>query len=87
MDLQQIINQLGFIGDSVAKGTTWIIVQISNLGIKTTPLAAKVINLLIFAGLFYLLIKIVEITKKPLKYLIIILLILLILSTVFSFTI
>lgn len=84
--IQTITDALSWTGNGIASVTAWIIVQLGNLSIKISPLGAKIINAIVFLSLLYVLIKFVQITSKPLKWIIGILLVLLLISTIISFS-
>ena len=72
-------------GEYVGLATQKTISFLSSIGTSVTVTQAKVINLVIFLIGLYLLIKVIEVPKKMIKWAIIILLIFLGASTIFSF--
>lgn len=86
MDWWNQIKEVGsFFGDKSSLVTQWIIQQVSNLGVSMSQTQAKILNLILALGLLYLFIKVIEISKKPIKWILYILLIILGVSTIISF--
>lgn len=85
MDTTQITSSLGYLGNKVSEVTQWIIVQISNWGVKTTATTARLINILLFSLLLYIVVKFVTFARRPLKWLIVGILGILIISIGISF--
>lgn len=85
MDASQLLSYIGKVGEVLSNITQKIIVWLSQLGVSTTPLSAKVINLILFLSLAYLFIKVLTIPKTLIKWAIIVLLIFLVVSTGASF--
>ena len=85
MDLTQITDSLSLLGNKLADANVWVITQLSQLGATISPMSAKIINLLILSVIAYLLVKLIHLTNRPLKFFIVFLIFLLIASTIFSF--
>ena len=85
MDITQITSSLGFIGNKISEVTQWAILNLSNLGLKTTVTTAKILNMLILSLLLYITIKFIHFMRKPLKWVIVILLGLMVASIIISF--
>jgi len=81
MELVQIVSKIG----NWASYLTEKVVQfLGELAIKTEPISAKIISVIILLVLAYVVLSILNITKKFIKWALIILIILLIISIVVS---
>ena len=77
-----IKNTMSYLGEQTSLITDKIISYLGSVGINIS--SAKVLNLTIILILLYLVIGVLDIAKKPLKWIIIVLLIVLGVSTIFS---
>jgi len=71
-------------GEQMAKITSSIIKWLSSLGLEIGSTQGKWINLALYLGLLYILLKFVTIARKPIKYLLILILCFLVISTILS---
>lgn len=85
MDLTNIKDALGWIGDKSGLVTQKIITFISNFGLKISEFQSKLINLIFIGFLIYLALKLLTNFKFIVKYGIIILLGILGISIIISF--
>lgn len=78
----QVNDIITFIGEKSSLLTETVLSYLNELGINIT--ASKLLNLVLILGLLYTVISVIDIAKKPLKWVIIILLSILGLSTLLS---
>lgn len=81
----EIISITNKIGDSISSLTEKIIIWLNQQGILTTPLVSKIITIILFLLIAYLVIKFADNMKIWIKYAIAILLIVLSVIIVISF--
>lgn len=85
MDLTQIKEVTSWIGDKSSLVTQWVITKFSEFGVNITQTQSKILNLILLGLILLLIIKVIEIPKKAIKWGVIILIILLGISTIISF--
>jgi hypothetical protein len=54
LDISQIKETAGLIGNYIAIGTTWIIKQLASLGMAVTDFTSKIISLIILVSLLFI---------------------------------
>jgi len=85
MEFEKIRNIFSIIGEKVSFIFGKIITFTANLGLNLNQLQIKIISLIILLVLFFIILKFVNIMKKPVKWSILLLILILILSIIFSF--
>jgi len=82
----EYLSILGSVGKFLGNATQKVLAFLSSVSVNVTPFSARIINLILFLLLIYLVIKVIQIPKTIIKYSIIILLVILVFSTLISFT-
>jgi Ca2+/Na+ antiporter len=84
MELSQLVKSFSSVGDWIGSITEKIIKFLAERGLVASQLTSKIIFILLCSVIIYFVLSVLTITKKFIKWIIVILLVILILSVIIS---